>query len=207
MAHRISRKWTKAEDEELRKVVSIIGTKNWVKAAVHLSNRSPTQCLQRWYQVLQPGLVKGSWSKEEDEILIAVVKKELGDNYYLKPIPRLRSWKFAEDMLVGRTSKQCRERWTLALDPNINKEEWCKWEDEKIIQLQALLGNKWCLIRELLNNNRTENAVKLRFKKLDKAKRKRKSEGIYYQPTKKVTTCESLVTLDDFAELSHLLRN
>ena len=32
--------------------------------------RSDVQCLHRWQKVLQPGLVKGPWTKEEDQIII-----------------------------------------------------------------------------------------------------------------------------------------
>ena len=38
------------------------------------SRRSDVQCLHRWQKVLRPGLVKGPWTKEEDETIIRCIK-------------------------------------------------------------------------------------------------------------------------------------
>lgn len=40
-----------------------------------LKDRTDVQCLHRWQKVLSPELVKGPWSKEEDEIIIELVNK------------------------------------------------------------------------------------------------------------------------------------
>jgi Myb superfamily proteins, including transcription factors and mRNA splicing factors len=48
---------------------------------------------------LNPNLVKGPWTKEEDEIVIEMVKK-------YGP----RNWSAIAQHLPGRIGKQCRER-------------------------------------------------------------------------------------------------
>ena len=59
-------KWTKEEDNILRKAVDDYGAKEWKKIAAVLGGaRTSVQCLHRWNKVLKPGLVKGPWTKEE----------------------------------------------------------------------------------------------------------------------------------------------
>eukprot|EP00924_Labyrinthula_sp_SR-Ha-C_P009049 snap_masked-scaffold_2-processed-gene-11.17-mRNA-1 protein AED:0.07 eAED:0.09 QI:0/-1/0/1/-1/1/1/0/200 len=191
-------RWSKEEDEKLKRGVSLIGSRNWVQVGEFMKNRNGNQCMQRWVQVLRPGLRKGAWTDLEDNLLREVVYQKLGERIHEKPFPKLTSWKFVEEVLPWRTSKQCRERWALSLDPTINKEEWSSDEDESLVSLQRLVGNKWTLIKELMNNNRTENAIKLRHKKL-----KRKRQDVYVETSQKT----SRVSLEDFAELQELLND
>ncbi|GKA44088.1 reverse transcriptase domain-containing protein [Tanacetum coccineum] len=44
-------------------------------SAEHFKDRTDVQCLHRWQKVLNPELVKGPWTKEEDEELIRLVEK------------------------------------------------------------------------------------------------------------------------------------
>lgn len=94
--------WTSEEDEQLKNLVSEYGAKNWKKIAAFLYNRTDVQCLHRWQKVLNPNLIKGPWTKEEDEIVIKMVKK-------YGP----RNWSTIAQNLPGRIGKQCRERYEL----------------------------------------------------------------------------------------------
>ena len=47
----------------------IKGEKNWKKISQYIKGRTYIQCLHRWNQILRPGLIKGSWTEEEDTIL------------------------------------------------------------------------------------------------------------------------------------------
>lgn len=76
-------------------------------------------------------------------------------------------WGKVAEKMPGRTAKQCRERWSNYLDPGLLKTPFTQAEDEKLMLLQRMNGNKWALIsREM--PGRTENSVKLRFNSLKK---------------------------------------
>lgn len=50
-------------------------SKNWKKIAECLAGRTDVQCLHRWQKVLNPQLVKGPWSKEEDKLVLSLVQR------------------------------------------------------------------------------------------------------------------------------------
>jgi hypothetical protein len=69
-------RWSKEEDDKLRAGVATIGAKNWKRIAQEflLGERSDVQCLHRWQKVLRPGLVKGNWTEDEDQMVIKCIK-------------------------------------------------------------------------------------------------------------------------------------
>ncbi|KAG7375755.1 hypothetical protein PHYPSEUDO_015345 [Phytophthora pseudosyringae] len=148
-----TKRWTKNQDASLRESVRIHGEKNWKAIAELVPGRNHAQCLQRWRKVLKPGLVKGHWSFEEDQVLEYLVTQ--GCN----------NWGQIAERIPGRTPKQCRERWKNHLDPAINKGPYTEEEDSVILTAQARLGNKWSQIAQLLKG-RTEDSVKIRWKSL-----------------------------------------
>jgi hypothetical protein len=50
-------------------------------------------------------------------------------------------------------------RWHNHLDPNINRNEWTRAEDEQLVLLHAEIGNKWAVLTRNLPG-RTENGIK-----------------------------------------------
>ncbi|TYZ68760.1 hypothetical protein PybrP1_007007 [[Pythium] brassicae (nom. inval.)] len=145
------RRWTKEEDEALRHAVESHREKNWKAIAAEVPGRNHTQCLQRWTKVLAPGLVKGHWSPQEDDLLRRLVASEQ------------KNWGEVAAKIPGRTSKQCRERWHNHLDPSIVRGAYTAEEDRIILEAQARLGNRWSVIAAMLPG-RTEDAVKIRWK-------------------------------------------
>lgn len=146
-----ARRWTKEEDQILRKAVEKFNASHWKSIAELVPNRDHVQCLQRWKKVLKPGLVKGAWQPHEDKALVELINR-----------PGINGWSQIAKEIPGRTPKQCRERWSLSLDPSINREPWSEEEDNKLLEMHKKYGASWAEIRYFFNG-RTENAVKTRF--------------------------------------------
>ena len=106
------------------------------------------QCLHRWQKVLNPDLVKGAWTEEEDAAILAAVAAH-GPG----------KWSSIAARLPGRIGKQCRERWHNHLNPEIKRGAWTPVEDALLIEAHATHGNAWALIARALPG-RTDNAIK-----------------------------------------------
>ncbi|XP_054787024.1 myb-related protein 308 [Prosopis cineraria] len=92
---------------------------------------------------------KGAWTKEEDDRLISYIRAH-GEGCW-------RSLPKAAGLL--RCGKSCRLRWINYLRPDLKRGNFTHDEDELIIKLHSLLGNKWSLIAGRLPG-RTDNEIK-----------------------------------------------
>ncbi|KAK9052066.1 hypothetical protein SSX86_028694 [Deinandra increscens subsp. villosa] len=92
---------------------------------------------------------KGAWTKEEDDRLVSYIRAH-GEGCW-------RSLPKAAGLL--RCGKSCRLRWINYLRPDLKRGNFSEEEDELIIKLHSLLGNKWSLIAGRLPG-RTDNEIK-----------------------------------------------
>ncbi|CAM8929467.1 unnamed protein product [Rhodiola kirilowii] len=92
---------------------------------------------------------KGAWTKEEDDRLVAYIRAN-GEGCW-------RSLPKAAGLL--RCGKSCRLRWINYLRPDLKRGNFSEEEDELIIKLHSLFGNKWSLIAGRLPG-RTDNEIK-----------------------------------------------
>lgn len=143
--------WSTAEDSLLRQAVQTIGEHHWRLIATKVPGRTSAQCLHRWTKILKPGLIKGPWREDEDGKLREWVQK-----YGAK------DWAKCAMGITGRNGKQCRERWSNALNPALKRGKWTAEEDRMIVDLYCKEGPKWSLI-SLKMAGRSENSIKNHF--------------------------------------------
>ncbi|XP_071681730.1 anthocyanin regulatory C1 protein-like [Lolium perenne] len=95
------------------------------------------------------GVKRGAWTSKEDDILASYVKLH-GEGRW-REVPQRAG--------LQRCGKSCRLRWLNYLRPNIKRGNIGDDEEELIVRLHRLLGNRWSLIAGRLPG-RTDNEIK-----------------------------------------------
>jgi len=143
------KKWTKEEDELLITLAEKYSEKNWKEISKRFLKKNSLQCFSR-YKRIRPGIIKGSWKKEEDLRIIELVMKHG------------KAWSKISKILGTRNGKQIRDRYINVLDPEIKKGKFTDDEDNKLVLLFKQHGPKWATIAKYYPN-RTADMIKNRF--------------------------------------------
>lgn len=141
--------WTLKEDKLLKHITQKLEPKNWSRISKFFDNKSAIQCSARYRRIFK-GHKKGTWSNEEDALLVKFVKIH-GKN-----------WSILSKLMKNRSGKQIRERYLNKLDSTINHSKFTIEEDQKIFDLYKIYKNKWTSISQFFNH-RTGDMIKNRF--------------------------------------------
>nr|AID46492.1 Myb protein [Oryza sativa]AID46515.1 Myb protein [Oryza sativa Indica Group]AID46493.1 Myb protein [Oryza sativa]AID46497.1 Myb protein [Oryza sativa]AID46504.1 Myb protein [Oryza sativa] len=95
------------------------------------------------------GMKRGAWTSKEDDVLASYIKSH-GEGKW-REVPQRAG--------LRRCGKSCRLRWLNYLRPNIKRGNIDDDEEELIVRLHTLLGNRWSLIAGRLPG-RTDNEIK-----------------------------------------------
>ncbi|KAH7854444.1 hypothetical protein Vadar_013882 [Vaccinium darrowii] len=122
-------RWTLEEDKRLKVAVMFFGPKNWNKIAQFVPGRTHVQCRERWFNNLNPSLIFGGWTQEEDSKLdVAVAKhRDCWSKVY---------WCKVAACVPPRTDNQCKRRWK-----KMHPVEWSRLQAARKKQNTALISN------------------------------------------------------------------
>jgi myb proto-oncogene protein len=163
-------RWTLEEDAKLTSAVANTSKKkwgneykiDWVAVAALVSSRTILQCRLKWKDVLDPSIDQatgrtGKWTEEEDIKLKDAVQMHGSNN-----------WGAIATLVLGRTKKNCWERWHNSLNPSITlpagrRGSWTVLEDNKLKDaVQAHGGKNWGAIAALVPG-RTQSQCRNRW--------------------------------------------
>ncbi|KAK9941105.1 hypothetical protein M0R45_017732 [Rubus argutus] len=110
---------------------------------------------------------RGQWTPEEDNKLSSYIAQHGTRNWRLIP----------KNAGLQRCGKSCRLRWTNYLRPDLKHGQFSDAEEQTIVKLHSVVGNRWSLIAAQLPG-RTDNDVKNHWN----TKLKKKLSGMGIDP-------------------------
>ncbi|KAI0513672.1 hypothetical protein KFK09_009702 [Dendrobium nobile] len=135
------------------------------------------------------GLNKGQWTPEEDEILVSYIQNYGHENWRALP----------KEAGLLRCGKSCRLRWINYLRPGIKRGNFTKEEEDAIISLHQMLGNKWSAIAMMLPG-RTDNEIKNVWN--THLKKRLNPNQILPKPKRKMQRQDNLNSIMEFSSAS-----
>ncbi|KAH7118669.1 hypothetical protein B0J13DRAFT_457985 [Dactylonectria estremocensis] len=140
--------WSPAEDAVPKALVGHYGDTRgqegtWKKIATALHNRTPKDCLKRWFHSLHPSHRKGRWAAHEDDTLLAAYAR-------LKP-----AWHDIGKEHLQWKAGQCSKIYNDILNPLARDwlVDWTPQEDDLLRQGVSTLGRRWSAISAKFTGN------------------------------------------------------
>ena len=131
--------WTVYEDKLLKEWIKQNGPRKWEQCGKYIQGRSGKQCREHWNNCLNPELIKGEWTPEEDYLIMQFYEKCNG------------SWKKIIYLFNGRTENSIKNRFFSQLrriatkDMTVEERKYCskiKLEELKNFVNEAISETK-----------------------------------------------------------------
>ena len=90
--------WSLHEDKLLKEWITKNGSSNWEQCGRFIKSRNGKQCREHWIECLNPELIKGEWTTEEDFLIMHFYEKCNG------------SWKKIINLFNGRNKNSIKNR-------------------------------------------------------------------------------------------------
>lgn len=135
-------KWSPEEDKLLEKWIEIHGPKYWEACGRFIQGRKGKQCREHWNNCLNPELIKGDWTPEEDFLIMFFYQKCNG------------SWNKIIPLFNGRIQNSIKNRFYSILRKCATKDMTRK--DRKRIKMKMKLDELKNFINEALIEAKTD---------------------------------------------------
>ncbi|XP_077504762.1 uncharacterized protein LOC144114733 [Amblyomma americanum] len=176
--------FTPTEDKRLRLLINLCTEGDniyWSQVAHFMGTRSKKQVMNRYYRSMDPHILHGRWTAEEDMMLLIAI------NIYGS-----EGWSKVATLMPGRTKHQCREHYIKSFACDIISGPYTPSEDKALVELVDKHGlGCWAQVAKGMPW-RTSNSVLTRYTRLSRMVGKDKVtaadlEKIYAKPDSMVT--------------------
>jgi hypothetical protein len=129
--------FTSQEDQTIVSFVEEQGTKAWPKLATLLPHRTAKQCRERWFNHLDPKVVKTPWTAEEDQ--------QIFDSF----VAQGPKWALIAQSIPGRSDNAIKNRWNASISkrlaiselgrPELGPKKTRKYSKRKVVRPPPLI--------------------------------------------------------------------